>query len=621
MKSRNNAILSLATIALLTGGALAAGAQEAPVVPGEILVGIRPEFNTMRSAQSLSTWGRILSSQPVIGAHRLKLNRGVSMDAAIAALRSRADVAYAEPNHILRVCSGPNDPYYINQWAPPKIQADLAWSIWSPKTQVIVAVVDTGVDGKHPDLVDQMLRDASGIVGYDAFQSQRDPAADGFGHGTHCAGIIDAEANNSIGVVGIAGYPTPLPVNSTGILSLGVHAAGLTSNVKIMPVKVLDSSGSGSDSTVADGILWAANHGAKVISLSLGGAGASATMSNACTYAWNKGCVVVAAAGNDSVSSPFYPAACANVLSVAATDDTDSLASFSNWGSWVAVAAPGDTILSTLPTYQVQPGWPLNYAFMSGTSMAAPHVAAEAAMLLAQNPNLSNAQVVNIITSNVDAYHPTSGHTIGAGAGRINVYKALQAAGAGAPAAPAVPGAPTGLAASVGVGSVRLTWSAAAGATGYNVKRATRSGGPYVTVAGNIKGVNDTDNGLANGTVYYYVVSAVNAGGESANSAEVKAITPAPPAAPNGLTGKAVNGTVQLNWNLPASAGVVQINIYRSTQNGVGFVLIKTVGRVTSFTDMQPMLGANSYYAVKALNNFGQISAFSNQATVPATTH
>lgn len=198
-----------------------------------------------------------------------------------------------------------------------------------------------------------------------------------------------------------------------------------------MPVKVLDSSGNGSDASVASGITWAADHGAKIISLSLGASSTSTTMNNAAQYAWNKGCLIVAAAGNSGSSALFYPAASPNVLSVAATDSSDTLAGFSNYGSWVQVAAPGVSIYSTTPTYANSFG--LNYAWASGTSMATPHVAGEAALLLAQRPTLTNVQLKNLIVSNVDTYKPVSGHTIATGAGRINVLRALQAVSTIAP--------------------------------------------------------------------------------------------------------------------------------------------------------------------------------------------
>jgi len=164
--------------------------------------------------------------------------------------------------------------------------------------------------------------------------------------------------------------------------------------VKLMPVKVLDSAGSGTDASVADGITWAADHGARVISMSLGSSSSSSAISNAVQYAWSRGCLIVAAAGNAGSSNFFYPAAYANVISVASTDSSDTISSFSNWGSWVKVAAPGSNIYSTyLGT---------GYATMSGTSMATPHVAGAAALLCAANSNLSVNQLRALIAFNGD---------------------------------------------------------------------------------------------------------------------------------------------------------------------------------------------------------------------------
>jgi hypothetical protein len=151
--------------------------------------------------------------------------------------------------------------------------------------------------------------------------------------------------------------------------------------------------------------------------------------------------------------------------------------------------------------------------------MATPHVAGEAALLLAQNPNLTNSQVYNLIIGNVDPYVPNGTHTLATGRGRINVYRALLAA---TPATTA-PNVPANLAAATGSGQVYLAWNPSTGATGYNVKRATTSGGPYTTIASNVASPSYLNTGLTNGTTYYYVVSAVNSIGESANSAQVRA--------------------------------------------------------------------------------------------------
>ena len=292
----------------------------------------------------------------------------------------------------------------------------------------MVAIVDTGVDYNHPDLNNVMFKDTAGnVVGHDSTGSSS--FLDGYGHGTHCAGIAAAQGNNgttygntSQGQYGIAG-------------AVGWNGNTTTtdySHIKIMPVRVLDSSGSGTDAEVADGIEWAADHGAQVISMSLGepedpnNPGPPATLNSAVQYAWKKGVVIVAAAGNNSSTQHFYPAACSNVVSVAATDGSDTLASFSNYGSWVTVAAPGVNIYSTFPTYAASAGWGTYYGYLSGTSMATPHVAGEAALLLAQNLTLTNQQVHDTIIANVDAIKGTNTISGGSG-GRVNFLSALNA--------------------------------------------------------------------------------------------------------------------------------------------------------------------------------------------------
>src|SRR5262249_30473821 len=162
----------------------------------------------------------------------------------------------------------------------------------------------------------KMLRDANGnILGYDAINQVASAASDGFGHGTHCAGIAAAQVDNGIGIAGIAGWN-------------GAAGTSDTSDTLIMPVQSLNSSRSRTDASVANGITWAADHGAKVISMSLGGPTYSTTLDNAIQYAWGKGCVIVAAAGNNGNSGYSYPGADANVISVAASDGSDKLASF-----------------------------------------------------------------------------------------------------------------------------------------------------------------------------------------------------------------------------------------------------------------------------------------------------
>ncbi|MFC0189347.1 S8 family peptidase [Fictibacillus aquaticus] len=274
------------------------------------------------------------------------------VEGAIADYKKNKDVEYVEPNYTYHASWTPNDTYYSSyQYAPQKVGAPSAWDITRGSSTTKVAILDTGVDYNHPDLAGKVIK------GYDYIDNDWDPM-DLNDHGTHCAGITAAATNNSRGI------------------------AGMAPNVSIYAVRVLDANGSGSLSGIANGIYHAADNGAKVISLSLGGPSGSTSLSNAINYAVSKGAVVVAAAGNESTSAPSYPAYYSNTIAVAATDSADRLASFSNYGSWVDVAAPGVDILSTVPG-----GY---YAYMSGTSMATPLVAGVAGLLASQGRSASN---------------------------------------------------------------------------------------------------------------------------------------------------------------------------------------------------------------------------------------
>jgi thermitase len=197
--------------------------------------------------------------------------------------------------------------------------------------------------------------------------------------------------------------------------------SGYNQWVQLMPVKVLDASGSGTLTNVARGITWSADNGAHILNLSLGSSSGSQALADAVTYAWTRGCLLVAAAGNGGSSSPQYPAYYTNCIAVAATDSNDRLASFSQWGSWVDIAAPGVGIYST---YRRN-----TYRTLDGTSQACPHVAGAAALVWSHAAGLTNQQLRSILEANVDPYQPYGSRTIAPNAGRVNVYRALQAAG------------------------------------------------------------------------------------------------------------------------------------------------------------------------------------------------
>jgi thermitase len=270
--------------------------------------------------------------------------------------------SYVEPNMKMQTQLVPNDPSWNLQWGPQKVQADWAWNTTTGNSSVLVAVVDTGIDYNHPDLAANYVP-----LGFNWVNNSTYPKDD-FGHGTHCAGIIAAAIDNNIGIAGLA-------------------------QVHIMAEKVLDSSGYGYDDWVANGIIHAVDQGAKIISMSIGQYGDSELIHDAVKYAYSSGVLVIAAAGNDNTNTKLYPAAYDEVVAVAATDESDGKAYFSNWGDWIELAAPGVNIYSTMPTYSVTMnnyyGYTMNYDFMSGTSMACPHVAGTAALLWSQYPTKS----------------------------------------------------------------------------------------------------------------------------------------------------------------------------------------------------------------------------------------
>jgi len=347
-----------------------------------------------------------------------KLVNTVSMDGRVAAVVadiplevtsvfvSKVEISrlsrYIEPNVRFQVDFTPNDPYWSLQWGPQKIEADWAWNTTTGNSSVIVAVVDTGIDYTHPDLAANYAP-----LGYDWVNNDPDPMDD-FGHGTHVAGTIAAVINNGIGIAGLA-------------------------KVRIMAEKVMDASGSGSLSDVVRGIVHAVDRGAKIINLSLGSYVKSELLHEAVKYAHDHGVLVVASAGNDATSVKSYPAAYDEVVAVSATDEFDKPAAFSNYGDWVDVAAPGVKIYSTMPTYHVtmnNNGFNLNYDYMSGTSMACPHVVGVAALIWSQFPDMTRDQVLAQLQYSADDLGEL-GFDVYYGFGRVNAMKAVEQAPTG----------------------------------------------------------------------------------------------------------------------------------------------------------------------------------------------
>jgi thermitase len=366
--------------------------KQAAFVPGEVIVKFKTGTDISRSTRRFG-----LDSTRALAGDSNAVVATTSGDVQGTVNRLKADpaVAYAEPNYIIRVsqtAAAPvNDPDWKKQYAPAKVQAPEAWKLHAGSPGVTIAIVDTGIDANHPDLKDKVL------PGFDVIDGDTNPN-DGQGHGTHCAGIAAASVNNGIGIAGIA------------------------AKNKVFAVRVLDDEGSGTIADVATGIIKAADMGAKVISMSLGGSESAKVLEDAIVYAQKKDALVIAAMGNDGQQVKSYPAAVPGVLAVGSTDAADKRSSFSNFGPWISVSAPGSNIWSTLPSG----GSPLGnkYGNLSGTSMATPAVAGLAALVRSAFPAMTAAQVRARIEKAADDVG-SKGFDVQFGHGRINALKAL----------------------------------------------------------------------------------------------------------------------------------------------------------------------------------------------------
>jgi type VII secretion-associated serine protease mycosin len=308
------------------------------------------------------------------------------------------DVGSVEPVGIRYASADPNDEDYPSQGHLFVTRMPIAWEVTKGSATTDIAILDTGVDLDHPDLNDRI------VAGFDFVNNDTD-ATDDDGHGTMVAGVAAAETNNSIGVAGVAW------------------------NARIIPVKVLNADGVGTDDKIAQGIVWAVDNGAEVVNLSFAGSSPSTLLTNAVTYAISHGVVVVAAGGNEGSSAPSYPAAIPEVIAVGATDLAGNAASFTNFGPWVDIAAPGADITSTAM------GADEAYGVGSGTSFASPIVAGVALLMKAKNPSWTPAQITSKLLSSAADRGP-DGIDDAYGRGLIDAYGALEGRTSISPPAP-----------------------------------------------------------------------------------------------------------------------------------------------------------------------------------------
>jgi len=422
--------------------------EELELVPGEIIVKFKPNVSVepsistkgiatigCRSIDALNEQHGVTSLENVFKTAKkavakeipdltniyiLKLPKDTNILSIAEVYQKNPNVVYAEPNYIAHICVKSNDPYYSQQWAHQNMQSEQAWDIETGDPNVVIAIIDTGVDWDHPDLAANIWNNTNEILdgndtdgdgyiddirgwdfvdttlpvypGEDSNVRDNDPM-DFHGHGTHCSGIAAAVTNNGVGI------------------------AGMCWNCKIMAVrsgyKGADGTGYLESDDTATAIVYAADNGADVISMSWGDYTNSSLIKDTIDYAYCKGVVLVGAAGNDNTKTRVYPASYDNVIAVSATNSSDTKALFSNYGSWVDVAAPGINIKSTL--------FDDTYASWSGTSMSTPFVAGLAGLILSKNLTFSNEEVRNILRSTADSVISTEY----IGLGRINVYNAI----------------------------------------------------------------------------------------------------------------------------------------------------------------------------------------------------
>jgi len=323
------------------------------------------------------------SQIPFSNVYKFRVSEKFDMDEILNELNSNINVEYAQPNYKYELCEVPNDTFYSKQWYLPKISAEESWDITTGGSYIKIAIIDTGVDYTHLDLFNNCLPED----GYDFINDDND-AFDDHGHGTICAGIAAGVTNNQLGI------------------------AGVSWESKIVPIKCFSNTGIGYEEDIVSAIYHCVNKGVNIISMSWGSYNPSNLIKDALDYAHEQNIILVAAAGNYDSNRLYYPACYDSVISVAATDQIDQKASFSNFGSWVDIAAPGVDIYSTRPDN--------SYSSYNGTSFSCPIIAGVAALVLSKYPTINPDELRTIVSNsfdNIDMLDYING--------RINVKTAL----------------------------------------------------------------------------------------------------------------------------------------------------------------------------------------------------
>jgi len=556
--------------------------------PGEVIVKFEPGISMSMSHDLMGTFNAQYV-ETVYGSdiQVWRVTEGQEL-AVIEQLNADPSIAYAEPNYVYSIFDTvPTDSDYPKQWAHTKMQSPKGWDLTTGSATITIAVIDTGIDEIHPELASKI------VSGWDFVDSDSNPH-DTNGHGTHVAGIAAAIANNG------------------GI-------AGVSWGARVMPIRVLGTTGSGYTTDITAGVNWARQNGADVINLSLGGTNYNQAMQDAVTAAHNAGVVVIAAMGNSySDGNPvMYPAAYNNVFAVAATGPNDEKAAYSQTGSHCDIAAPGgnmsylgDTkgIYSAMPTYSVYLntayGYLQNYDYLHGTSQATPQVSGLAALILSVDPTMAPSAVETLIEDTaVDL--GTAGWDQTFGHGRIDIFEALKVISA--PVAPVL----SMISNLDGDGNYTVDWNDVANADSYTLQEANNLFFSGAQIVYNGSASQASINGKPSGTWYYRVMGS-NASGNSAWS-NVVSVTVKPEAPTlNAINNPGNLDAYTISWS--ASTGADGYKLQEDDNAAFSSPETRYMGSALVYS-VTGQVGGTWYYRVLAYNDGGDSPWSTPQST------